>query len=106
MIVNRGIFTIGFIKHVRSAIPELTRTSMVKLAVKIVNREPMLLITDKSIVLPVKQVILRTMFRSVDIRNFESISIWFLFINVTDLRPAQKCKNHVRSRYNYCARFF
>ena len=79
---------------------------MVKLAVKIVNREPMLLITDSSIVLPVKQVILMTMFRSVDIRNLKSVSTWFLFIKVTELGPAQKCKKRVRSRYNYYARFF
>ena len=104
--MNPGIFTIVFMMDVRSAIPELTRTSMVKLDVKIVNRELTLLIPDRHFVLLVKQVILRTMFRSVDIRNFDSISTWFLFIKVTDLGPAQKRKNHVRCRYNYCARFF
>ena len=45
--------------NVPTAILELTKTSSVKMAVKIVIQEPLLPITDKSIVLPVKQVILK-----------------------------------------------
>ena len=73
-----GNSTILLMIHVPIAIPELTRMSSVKTAVKIVLQEPLLPITDKMSAPPAKQVILKGMFKLVNFSvNFQCTSLWF-----------------------------
>ena len=73
--------------HVPIAILELTRMSSVKTAVKIVNRGPLLPITDRNLVLPVKQVILKGMFKRVNLSvNFQCTSVWFYSVYTLPFR--------------------